>query len=367
MEPIPQETAQSVSSDSGDNLLATQAPVTDAKVPSFNDFKSSTRSTVEAPSKPVVPAEVPVVDQAKPLVDPVKLPDFQPFNQQPTKVEPGKVSPKKDFTGIAEEDVPFYRDLAERMSDRGFAQMKKLYLENKELTTKAQQPPPDPNALPSSYYSHPDAYRLSQEFQNLDRTSDIAQQLVDHWQEQYVRVTNNEPWINVTINKETGQLEYSKPNQFEEGEKSRLTAGIIKYIQSCTTQAMDIHRQRDAFVNNFKTKNTEAGKAVEAMKSDWFKGWEAKDHPTQSLQKQYMDKMPEVYKDNPLTPIVVMGRVLFDLARARIAELEKVGKVQAGTQQLQQTAQPKRDAFQAGSNGSPARPDFAAFKARKAA
>lgn len=350
------------------DLLATQAPVEGAKPPSFSDFTSllSKGKQQDAPKPAETPKDenqpTPKAKEETPKGKETETP--APAPKPNVTPPPPKKESKKSFEGIDEADLPIFKDIAERMSDRAWEVTAKLYRENKELKTKAAIPPPTPKEgeLPSNYYSNPNAYMLSPEYGQLASMASLADRIHNHWQEQFVRINQDEPWVDIKGIDDAGNLVYAEPQAITTGTKPALVAKMISNIRFSANNLDKYQGQRDAYSVEFKKKHEAAIGQVRQMSDTFFKDWDKPDHPTQAMQKELLKQLGEYWSDNPLAGFVTKGRVFVALQQAKIKELEEELAKLKGVKKLDEVVQPKKADIIPGASVKPERPTFADYQ-----
>lgn len=119
--------------------------------------------------------------------------------------------------------------------------------------------------LPASYYEHPDAFILSQDFQALNNERNIATAIESHWEKQLELVEDGKDWQNLDFDKD-GKLVLSEP-------KAASGAGKV-HIQKSLIMAQNQRAERDArlteLARTFRDRHTKVRSFVKKEIEDRF-------------------------------------------------------------------------------------------------
>jgi hypothetical protein len=348
------------------NLTAVQPP-SSLPAPNFDDFSNIGKPAItppdgsqakkeETPKEAQPKAEVPPVEPPKAAEIAKGLPEF---GAQPKKREPD-VRGKKDFTDIDPADLPYIKEMAEKMSDLSFASYKKYYLENRTLKKQIAEAP-KAGELPKSYYENPNAYLLDPKFQEISQKVEIAEEALAHWQEQYERASLDQPVSNLVID-EKGKLVYGAPQEIPANQKAKVLARIIQLTQEATNGKMTFAQQRQQLLDGFKGRHQSILNDYKQITEPFFNGWDAKEHPTKPLQEKWDKQFPASIKENPAYPTILYGRVMLELQDAMIKELRLENDKLKGVKSLADAQPPTKDEISAAPKPQSKVPSFADFE-----
>jgi hypothetical protein len=204
----------------------------------------------------------------------------------------------------------------------------------------------------------------------LEVAARTGQEIVSHWRKQYANVSLGKPVVDLKVDEKTGQLVFSKATEYSAEQQPELLAQIISLIEESTGQFQEAKSKRQQFIDGFKNKHTTIKSEINGINDSFFKGWEAKDHPTKAVREQWDKKFPASLKSNPAYNLILNGRVLVEIQGAKIKELEaELNKLKGIKETV--AAQPplKADVTPAtkSAGNRPKPSDFAALFARQAA
>lgn len=259
----------------------------------------------------------------------------------------------RDLTDIPEED----RQIFSRMSNESFAKLKPVYLEHKTLKQqiaerdskiKELSSARKDGELPSSYYEHPEGYRLAPEFAKVEANASVSSEIKRHWQLQLAKIRKGEDWIDFEID-EKGQAHYSKPKTAT----AEAEAEVIELLQNAVNQEYHFVGKRNEFVQQFQARQKEIPEFIKKVETDFFPDYDKPDHPTAKLQQEIRDALPESLRYGPLVPLLAKTAANNALLYHRNQELEKENAKLKGVKSDAEKAPPTRGQFVGASTEKP--------------
>lgn len=316
---------------------------TEAKplVTDFSSFKQVRHESKKDPNSIVKPKEEPVKKEEEKVEE--KLEDKQGI------IQPNiKLPEKRDFTGLEKEEVELFR----RMGNEAFAKLKPVFLEHKKLKAEAAdykqkleqaESKSKTNGLPDSYYEHPEAFLLSQEYKDLSGVAREAESIKNHWRLQEISIKRNGKFQ---------ELERNKNGQLVLGEVKDATPEdelqVSNYADAAREQYLKQANKLDILTVGFKGKREADLKTLKAYEEQYFKDFDDEKHPTQTLQKAIISNLPPSFRESPIAK--TLGKVgaanglLFAENQTLKAEISKL----KGIKQDSEAAPPTKEKLVAG-------------------
>jgi hypothetical protein len=341
--PVPQEVLDR--SFSLDNFEVEQLPAHKSKVEeeSSDDLKTKAEQaakksteeqlgkTLSKPADKIEEAadkeekvEAKVEDKPKPksvLKPPTKKEEQKTTEKVDTKTEvkpivpPEKKNIARDYSGFTEEQA----SVLKQMSNDAFQYTAKLIKEANELKQ-------------SSYLQHPEAYRLSPEYNQTVQSYSRADWETKYWESQLETIEAGKPikpfrgWDN-----ETGQPVFGDEIQPTKSLENRIQQAILQ----CTTEARRLQGDIRNFPSRYKTDTTQHLAGIDQWRNQNF-GWNASpemmDYTLEidglgerSLKqiKEDVDKMiPSFLHASPLRPVVQDLAIAVRILQAEKAQLQ---------------------------------------------
>lgn len=304
--PPPTDETVVTTSDDGES---NEQPERDLSKINFNAFKEARAGVNKEEVKEAVKTEAAKVEEPE-----VKQP-------APVKAKPAPV--KRDLSGIDEADQPYFK----QVSNESFARLKEVYLNNKkaqeeiaQLKTKASQP-----AAPSYFSGHPEAYTLTQDYQQATGALKVAASVEDFLVAQLDNISKGEKWEGLTTDKD-GNI-YRTGTQSEPTERARWE--LEKQLRQVQDARIGYERKITELKGGY-SKSYDADIALlKATEEKYFPGYDKEDHPTYKAQQEFLKILPASQQSNPLAKTLaktVANNAIFksqlDAANAKVKELE---------------------------------------------
>lgn len=273
---------------------------TEAKpiVTDFNSFKQVRHESKKDPSSIVKPKEE--IKEEEKVEE--KLEDKQ------GRIQPNvKLPEKRDYSGLEKDEI----ELFQRMRNDAFAKLKPVFLEHKKLKqeivdsqkklneelTKSKT-----NGLPDSYYEHPEAFLLSQEYKDLSGITREAESIKNHWRLQEISIKRNGKFQDLDRNK-NGQLVLGELKDATPEDELQVS----NYADAAREQYLKQSNKLENLTSGFKGKHDADIKVLKGYEEQYFKGFDDENHPTKELQKAIIDNMPPSFRGSPVTKL--LGKV----------------------------------------------------------
>lgn len=296
-------------------------------------------------AQPPTTKEAPVTEKAAAVAESKKedklplLPEVKPL--EPAKVETTQTKkeiPKgeRDYSIFSKEELP----LVKATNNQQFALFESLKKDNAakavlvaEKEAKLKEIAANPNAIPTEWYNHPEAYALHPQFREAYDTFNKAQFEANHYKEQLVAIEAGEDWRTIVgWNNKTGEPVF--------GEEQKADARAKINCQQYMTSAANIAQQYNAGLQNFQQNfrgHYEAtnAKVQEIIKERWPWASDEKD-PRQAQVREFIKHVPVEYASHPSTRVAsLLWATVFDFAkviddlRAQLATGKTVKEIQS--------------------------------------
>ncbi len=231
---------------------------------------------------------------------------------------------KKDFTGIPEEDKPFF----DKMGLRSFDKLKPIYLEHKILKPeveklKARLTQLESGALPESYHEHPRAYTLTPEFERAAETYTKAADIVEHWRSQLAAVRAGEETYQEIHVDQSGNLVLSKPVIADKTTEAEL----MRYLNATEQQLSQVRSKVESIGNAHITKTKEAATHLSNFENTAFSPFAGEQG--KKLEPMLIDTIKNVlhpvYHNNPLARGYAKAMIVVNMLGEELKKLKAGG------------------------------------------
>ena len=286
----------------------------------------------------------------KPSAD-IKKPAATPTTQSPAQQQPeppvAPVVPETRDAVLTELNIPKEQwPLFRKMGNDSFNHVKEIIKQQAELKTQLEAAkkavaPPNPNAIPPSYYEHAEGYTLLPQVKQAQQTAAQANYELKHWETQYLKIKAGEDWQDLDIDPKTGQYVTTNKTASPQAELN-----ILGYMQN----AKAVLSEQSGYVNQVKSQwaqqHNQVMQGFKAAEDQYFPQY-AKD----AEKNQYITTMNKLLDERgqQSNPLKGMFAKLYAFAMERNAEVEqlKAAQVSAAPKVV---AQPPSSAFNGGAN-----------------
>ena len=260
--------------------------------------------------------------------------DSPPEQTPPAQKPPPQETPTipkgpRDYAGIAEEHVPLFKG----MSNESFAALKPLYIEHKELTSKVKQKEQELETLKKastgqeiihpSFRSHPQAYMLTKEYGQRLAQARVAENILEHWNTQLVKIRRGEDWKDLQEDSKTGQI-YISPEAKTATADDELV--VMRRIAEAQQLALEYKTKVSSFAQEHKSAYDRDIAVVREAEKGFFPDYDKPDHPTAKIQKSVIEALPESLRDDPLAQTLAYVTANNAILQAEIQKLKKMGQ-----------------------------------------
>lgn len=171
----------------------------------------------------------------------------------------------------------------------------------------------DEKGIPLNYYSHPQAFTLTPEFQQASIMSQRADYQAQFWQEQYARIEAGEPWQDlIGWNKETGQPVFN-PQPIEDI-SGRAKAHIVSQLNKSMAQSQQFQSHIQQMAGAHKVRHEHALGFLNHVKEREFAWYKDKKAPQWQKVNEFINSMPpEIRNEQSLEIAGMMFATVVDL------------------------------------------------------
>ena len=248
--------------------------------------------------------------------------------------EEGKESDGRSYEGFDDEDKQF----AKQMSNTAYEHFSKKLQDLKKKKDSAEET--------QDLMSHPEAYTLNPEYQDLVTNYDKAAQEQAHWKKQLVSVRNGNAWKSIEGYDKNGKLvigkeEYQPTGESEIDIQSALTEAQT-LSKSYSKKAYNIQKNHG---NDYK-ESTEMLEEEQRKQFKWLQdeemGKKVIDIPNigktsiNKLRKQFSGVLPKVFTNHPMSELATNLWVMNQIMAKQQNEL---------TQKLKKQTRNKKDSL----------------------
>lgn len=226
--------------------------------------------------------------------------------------------PPRKLDGIDPEDI----DLFNQMSRPAYEKLYKVYTEHKAAQQKlaeleqAQQ-------KPGRYYDHPDAYRLSEEYQQLEQLSSQVSAVKNFWTDQLAKIEAGEPYQTLTRNQQ-GQLVPSAPID----PTPQARAQIISKLTQADVDLNTLAQQTRQFQNDYRAQYSQHETGLKSVFERMFgKHVEI----LKPIATKELETFPQYFRNTPEANLLSHGLAAMRMLSDAISERDKtIAALQAG-------------------------------------
>lgn len=311
----------------GDGDLA--ALMAQAGVPHLPD---NTGEPAPTPAKPAAtstptakPAATPAADTSDDEPDEQTQPDNEPEDPVTASIvaatrKPGRPAQNRDFTGLSDEE----KEIFSKMGNKAYEKLRPLYDAYKkhgdfgqlnEKLSKAEQRALE--AEKQRWRDHPEAYKLSDEYNQANELLGSARAVADHWQQQLAAIDAG--------SKEVTMLTFDKSGNIV-GQKVPVTAATRADLTRRQMQSLTDIAEAEKVVGDIKTQHSTWWKQHDGALTELFDKY-YKPH-SESL-KPYLDKLnffPQRFANS------LEGRLTLHALAANMSMMQQLAAKRAETQ-----------------------------------
>ena len=211
----------------------------------------ATQEPTVTSDEPTVPVEQKPVEPVKPIAPAAPVKPAVPATPLEKKSTQPIIGGGRDYTGLDEKEIA----LCKRMSNDAYAYVRPILSERKAhaqaLAAKdaeLAQLKTGKEIIPDSYYEHPDAYKLTREYQDSLQTVQGAQAIEEHWRKQLIAVENGQDWVELYKDPTSGQFKLSEPKANDGTAKATIWENLQFARDQHRQEAEKLHSAKSTFV-----------------------------------------------------------------------------------------------------------------------
>jgi hypothetical protein len=277
----------------------------DTDEPSFADIFKSKGLEVEEPAttKPVDSKE----EDTAP-VTPVVTP--QPKAVVPA-AQPAKIP--RDFTGLSEDEIPLFKS----MSNDAFNRLKPLVLEHKAIKQRLSEV--EANAVPSSYFAHPEAVTLLPDYKRESNTVEFAKFESNYWADELAKIERGEEWQ--PLGWDDKAKRYVKLDAQPASTEAKIQA--LTNLNEARAIMRESQGKLQHLVNGHQQRHTQLVTQMQRAEHNFFPMYAKPENPHQPLINQAINAIPAELRGSPLASWLGKAYALITYQNQRIANLNK--------------------------------------------
>ena len=244
----------------------------------------------------------------------------------------------RDYSGIPEAMVPHFQ----RMGNEAFNAFKPIYIdylkEHAELETLKKNPPvaARTDGLPESYYEHPEAYTLSQDYRQASNNANESQLVLEHWRDQLDAVRNGATdFTTLTRDPQSKQLVYGPKQTVDQRTQSYLESLFF----NANNQATTFQQKLGAVQQQYNAKHMSLVNDIRGWEKNTFAIFEKADHPLQPFYKDTLSKFPPALQKNVLAQPLAKALVSINALMEMVKKGQTAATTSKTTEQKKQEAQ----------------------------
>jgi len=257
----------------------------------------------------------------------------------------------RDYSGLPENMVPLFKT----MGNQAFDALKPFYMEavkaQAELAEFKKNPPvADKNAIPASYYEHPEAYTLTPEYSAAANAAQESQLVLEHWRSQLDAVRNGATeYQTLARDPQTKQLVYGQNQKVDQ----RTQSYIENIFFNANNQAGTYQQKLAAVRAEYTSKHTALVNDIRGWEKKFFDVFENEKHPLVPAYKDTLAKFPAGVQNNVLAAPLAKALTSLTALINIVTELKKTGgKVEPTTEEKKVAAQKKAGPTSGGASGA---------------
>lgn len=156
----------------------------------------------------------------------------------------------RDYSDIAPEDVDYFK----QMSDKAYAQAKSWYLAHKQNANIEDKYKSELTELREyKYYQHPEAYKLSPDYQKASSEANVQAAIVNHWTQQLAKLDANEPINDIGTDEKGNRFIKAEPIPPNPALRAQVTAALQRAIQAQATASSQLESLSSKYTERSKT------------------------------------------------------------------------------------------------------------------
>jgi hypothetical protein len=281
------------------------------------------------------------VEEKKEEVKVDEKPKFKaalPEKAVPAKKEDGKVTEARDYSIFPEEA----REYMKQTSNPAFNFIKDTYLKSKKAEEELAKLKPEfenlqKGGFPSSWYQHPEAWRLHPQAQTQLNTIQKVEFEESFWFQQLDKIQKGEPYQIIRGYNKEGKAVLSEELEPSENAKTQavLTLGKLQ------AGKQNLYVGLNFFAQTFNEKYTQQQQAVESVIDEQWPWNKDEKHPAQKWVKEFLDIVPAERHSDNMTRVASLLYASYQKALELLSEQQKQEKKEEVKTEIKRHVEPK--------------------------
>lgn len=166
---------------------------------------------------------------------------------------------------------------------------------------------------PVYQFESPESYRLSTEYNALERDTQIGEFEVSHWEQQLVRIANGQPWQKLDYDAK-GNRRFITVPPLEDGKLDRESELMIQsHLRELHPTVVQIRQQTEQYKQQFQNAAKQSTEALDQVVKKVFPTLDMdKLSPEENaLLKRAKQVIPDVFHDHPIVQKLVTRMAVF--------------------------------------------------------
>ncbi len=198
---------------------------------------------------------------------------------------------------------------------------------------------------PVYQFESPESYRLSNEYNALERDTQIGEFEVAHWEQQLVRIANGQPWQKLDYDAK-GNRRFITVPALEDGKLDRESELMIQsHLRELHPTVVQIRQQTEQFKQQYQSAAKQSTEALDQVVKRVFPtlDMEKLSPEENALLKRAKQVIPDVFHDHPIVQKLVTRMAVFtERQKNRILALATENKKLKDQLEDKQVAEPAK-------------------------
>ncbi len=273
-------------------------------------------------------------------------------------VKEEKVPKQRDYSIFSEEEQKLFKGTSNEVYEYLKNVLPKLketeskyneLLNKQQQQSQPQQQPQQTQSKPTSFYDHPDAYLLSDEYRNTAMKYQMSNAEEQHWTEQLQRLRSGETKLTDFLGyDDKGNPKFSeieiKPDMV-----SKAEVQLIKNIQAANYAKQNTLQELSKYTETHKKNYSDSISKIKEMENNFLSMYNEKSPRYKDIQT-FINNIPPAFHNDPLlSPMSKMYAMILDLID--IAKKMKDNQTASGnTNDIKKKIQPSVSELKPGGN-----------------
>ncbi len=249
-----------------------------------------------------------------------------------TKLQPKQKAEaaKRDYSKFEEKDRGILRQVPNAVFNYLKERLPELYNKAKETDRLGQETATLKDQLTKTaknYYDHPDAFRLSEDYQGLTSKYQQAEFEENFWQQQLLKIRNGEQWQTITGYDRDGNPILSNLIDPDISHEEKVRRNVYQLGNIKSQLGQQATQLQTSFKQNFEGATNETMAKVEAVVSKMLPDLRPKDEHVNTFK----EAMYPGFRNHPMTTVAAKLFSIIINQGAKIAEIERAKQTAAKT------------------------------------